>query len=84
MALPRDWQLQKVAIAPIAGGVNGVNMMLPRVYQHTLTTEVGTDGSTVILVIHCYCVTNYLKYYALKQQTFTTSQFLWVRNLGMA
>lgn len=61
-----------------------MNVILPRVHQHTLDATVGTDGSDVVLVIYCYHVTNYFKTQGLKQDTSSISQFRWVRNLGMA
>lgn len=39
----------------------GVNVVLPRVYQHTFVVDVGTDSSGIVLVIYHYCVINYFK-----------------------
>lgn len=60
VALPRDWQLQKVAITPVVGGVR-VNVMSPRVHQHTFPAEVALNGCAITLVMYCYCVKTYLK-----------------------
>lgn len=38
-----------------------MNVELPRVHQHTLAADVGTDGFAIVFDINCYCVTNHFK-----------------------